>query len=436
MKLALISPKSSFLGRSPEFRELFTSWPEMEFYRRYWSGVGLGLLVVAALTPEHIEIDLIDENVELVDFDRQYNLVGLTAMTQQATRAYEISGAFRARGRKVVLGGIHATVMPDEARLHADAVVAGEAEELWPKVVRDFEAGELRSLYVAERSADLAKTPVPRYALLADKPCQVIWIQTSRGCPHDCSFCSASKVYGTAYRYVPIAQVIESVRKIRTLHPRAMLGFSDDNLFGNRRRSQELLEQLKHCNARWIGQSDISIARYPELLELIRASGCVALFVGFESLETANLMGLDRHNWKLAQREHYERSIEVVQSHGIGIFGTFVVGFDHDHVSTFDQVAAFVRDNQLVGAQIAALTPFPRTRIREQLLAEGRVLDTPWQNYTLYDANIRPRNMSPEQLQQGVLETFKSVYSKQAAAAKARHFREIFSRLQERRETR
>ena len=429
MKLALISPKSSFLGRNREFREFLQSSPEMDFYRQYWTGLGLGLLVVAALTPEDFEIDLVDENTEDIDFGRRYDLVGITAMTQQATRAYEIADRFRLLGVRVVLGGIHPTVMPEEAQAHADSVVVGEVENLWRQVLEDCARDSLQPLYSTRVPVDVKQSPVPRYELSESTKCRVVWVQSSRGCPHDCRFCCASRVYGSSYRQMSIRQVLDAVGRIRRVHPRAMLGFADDSLFTNRRYARQLLEELTDLKVRWIGQSDISIARHHDLLRLAKASGCVALFIGFESIDEANLRGLDSHDWKLRQRSHYEESIDTIQSHGIGVFGTFMVGFDNDDTSTFERLTRFIQDNHLAGAQIAALTPFPHTRLREELMREGRVLDTPWENYTLYDANITPKRMSALELEQGVLASFKKVYSEDEALVKARYFKAVFSRL-------
>lgn len=429
MKLALISPRSCFLGHNPEFRAFFTHSPEMEFYRRYWSGLGLGLLVIAALTPPEIEIDLIDENLEEIDFDHPYDLVGVTAMTQQATRAYEIADVFRSRGRTVVLGGIHATVLPDEAAQHSDSVVVGEAELLWPGLIRDFTANNLQKVYRTSDEVDLSLSPVPSYELLDKRDSQVIWVQTSRGCPHDCSFCCASRVYGSKYRRCTIEHVRAALHKIRTVNPRAMLGFADDSLFAHHRHAREILTLLQQEKIRWIGQSDISIAAHDDMLDSLRASGCVALFVGLESIDEVNLKGLDAHNWKLQQRATYERSISRIQSRGIGVFGAFIVGFDNDDSTTFDHIADFVRDNHLAGAQIAALTPFPQTRLRTKLAEQGRILDHPWENYTLYDSNIRPLKMSPAELESGVLRAFQNVYSRENANTKTRHFKKIFSHL-------
>jgi radical SAM superfamily enzyme YgiQ (UPF0313 family) len=429
MKIALISPRSPSLGKNEEFKDFFERSAEMEFYRQYWSGLGSGLLVVAALTPGDNELVLIDENIEETNLCGDYDLVAITAMTQQAPRAYEIAGRFRARGIKVVLGGIHATVLPDEARHHADSVVVGEAENSWGELLDDFASNRLRPVYTSRREADLAKSPIPRYELLKGKSYKIVWIQASRGCPHDCRFCCASRVYGFTYRQKPIGQVVEEIKRVRRIQKHALLGFADDNLFSNLNYSRELLENIAGLGIKWIGQSDISVAYDDRLLKLIKRSGCVVLLIGLESLNENNLKGLDSSNWKQKQLKNYQRSIRTIQNNGIGVIGTFMVGFDNDDNSTFDRIAKFIIDNRLAGAQIAALTPFPNTQLREDLLKAGRILDTSWENYTFYDVNIKPDKMSCQELEKGILDVFKKVYSPNVAAEKRKYFKDIFATM-------
>ena len=405
--------------------------PEIEFYRQYWSGLGSGLLVIGALTPNEVELELIDENIEGIDFSGDYNLVAITAVTQQATRAYEIAKGFREKDIKVVLGGIHATILPDEAKLYADSVVVGEAENLWPKLVDDFKNNRLSSFYTSQQEVDLKESPVPKYELLVEKPCKIVWVQATRGCPHDCSFCCASRVYGSKYRHKAINQVIEEINMIRRIKKHALIGFADDNLLCDKDYSCQLLEKVVDLKIKWIGQSDISIAYDNSLLKLIKKSGCIALFIGFESIIENNLRGIDSINWKLKHFKDYAASIRTIQSNGIGIIGTFIVGFDNDDSSIFNELTDFIINNHLAGAQIAALTPFPQTRVRENLLREGRVLNTPWDNYTLYDINIKPKKMSPRELEKGILHTFKKVYSPSVAIEKSRFFKNIYSELRQ-----
>ena len=429
MKLALISPKGSLLGRNVAFVDFLKQSSEMEFYRQYWSGLGLGLLVIGALTPQDVELELIDENIEQIDFRKNYDLVAITAFTQQATRAYEIARIFREKDIKVVMGGIHATTLPNEAGLYVDSVVVGEAENLWPKLIDDFRENRLSPQYSSRWEVDLKKSPIPKYELLAEKPYKIIWLQTTRGCPHDCSFCCASRIYGSQYRHKHIDQVLEEIRLIKKIKKHSLIGFADDNLLCDKEYSEKFLERIVDVKIRWIGQSDISIAKNESLLRLIKKSGCVALFIGFESIIEENLKGLDSSDWKMRQLSNYGDYIRSIQNNGIGIIGTFIVGFDNDDDTIFEKLTDFITGNRLAGAQIAALTPFPGTRMRDELQHEGRILDTSWGNYTFYDVNIRPKNMSPEELEKGILEVFKNLYSTGVAGNKRTYFREIFSNI-------
>ncbi len=274
MKIALVSPKSPPLSRNAEFQDFLKQSPEMEFYRQYWSGLGSGLLVIGALTPDDVELELIDEGIEEIDFSRGYDLVAITAVTQQASRAYEIARRFREKNIKVILGGIHATVLPDEAKLYADCVVVGEAENLWPKLLDDFRHNRLSPVYASQQEVDLKESPIPRYELLGGKPCKIVWVQATRGCPHDCSFCCASRVYGSKYRRKSIDQVINEIKKIRQIKKHALIGFADDNLLCDKDYSCQLLEKVVDLKIKWIGQSDISVADDNSLLKLVKKSGC------------------------------------------------------------------------------------------------------------------------------------------------------------------
>lgn len=433
MRIALISPRGSFLGRSPAFREFFANSRELEFYRQYWSGLGSGLLVIASLTPPEHELELIDENVDGIDFDKKYDLIAITAMTHQATRAYEIARLFRERNIPVIIGGIHATVLPEEACQHADSVVIGEAENVWKQVLNDFSGRRLMPRYHSDHQVDLTRLPVPRYDLLKSKPYNMVWIQTSRGCPHDCGFCCASRVYGKSYRHKTVEQVMDEIRAVQQVHPHTLIGFADDNLFSDRKYAYGLLDALGEVKVNWIGQSDISIAKDQSLLKSIREGGCVALLTGFESINESNLRGLDSSNWKMNRIKDYRESIQSIQGAGIGLIGTFIIGFDNDDTSVFDKLTDFIIKNHLAGAQIAALTPFPNTKIAERLASEDRILDTPWENYTLYDVNIKPKNMSSHQLEAGIVDTFKRVYAPSVARDKAKYFQQIFYALRKER---
>lgn len=431
MRIAFISPKGEFF-RHPDLQAFWDANPNMKTFRLHWSGLSMALPTLAALTPDGHDLTILDENVETVDLEGQYDLVAITATTQQAIRAYELGDAFKERGRKVVLGGVHASVLPDEALEHADSVVVGEAERLWPKVVQDVERCELRTMYRNEQAVDLADSPVPRFDLLRGKGYGIGWVQTTRGCPHDCEFCGASKLFGAKYRKKSVPQVLREIQVLREALGEVRLGFADDNFLVHRRFSKALLRALTTQGLRWIAQTDISVARDPELLELARESGCMHLFIGFESISEEGLDGIDRSGFKRRQLNRYAQDIAAIQSHGIGVMGSFIVGLDGDDMATFDRLEGFIRQTSLFDAQVTVLTPLPGTRLRERMKREGRILDAPWRDYTLSHVNFIHPRLSREEIETGVLRMFRFIQSDEMYRRKLDHFKAIHRGLRAR----
>lgn len=433
-RLALITPKGVNFSTDEAFADFFKSCLNvnsdsvlMPTKYMYWSGGGVGLLIVAALTPEDIEVEYIDENYEDVNFDGQYDLVGITAMTQQAVRAYEIAAAFREKGIAVVLGGIHATVLPTEAKSHADSVVIGEVENVWQTLIKDFRNGELRPFYQSKSPVDLSQSPLPRYELLKKYDYKMIWVQSTRGCPRKCEFCAASNVYGTVYRRKPVGQILNEINYIRSLWAEPTINFADDNLFVDKAYSRQLVMKLGQTGLKWTAQTDLSVSDDDELLDLLRQSGCRLLFIGFETL-TKNGQ-IDKHGWKQSRIHKYPEVIRKIQSRGIGVLGAFIIGLDSDTHSVVGDVSNFIIDNRLYAAQITVLTPLPGTALRQRLIDENRILSSDWRRYTFEDVNFRPTLMTPEELQRGVLEIYRRVYSKETRMAVMEHFKKIYADL-------
>ena len=429
MKICLISPKSIYYSRDPDFFEYWNNSKYNQNFRHFWSGLSTGLLIVAGLTPSSDDIELIDENIQEIDFKKEFDLVGITATTQQATRAYTISEEFRKRGIKTVIGGIHATVMPDEAKLHADSVVVGEAENVWADLLLDYKKHALQPFYRSPKTVNLEDSPFPRYDLLDKAAYKIVWVQASRGCPHDCEFCVASKVFGTKYRLKSVHQVVSEIRHIKEHCGDVFIGFADDNIMVNRKFITALLQEIIPLRIRWFGQSDISIARDKELLPLLYKSGCTILLVGLESLKSENLLEINNNSWKFSKLNDYSLSIDKIQSSGIGVMGSFIFGFDHDDPSIFKSTADFVVSNNLYLSNFSILTPFPGSHLREKLSEENRLLPTPWNDYTLWDVNFVPKNMSVQQLQLGLFDAYKRILTEDACSKKANHFKNIFRRL-------
>lgn len=430
MKIALISPKGIFFENDEKYKKIWGNMSDATIYRNFHSGFGLGLLVVAALTPKSFKIKIIDENFEPIDFDEKFDLVGITGMTQQAIRAYEIADAFRKKKVKVVIGGIHATVLPEEAKEHADSVIIGEAEELWPEFLKDFSQGNIKPFYKTSHLTDLTKSPIPRYDLLNRKNYNVVWIQATRGCPIDCEFCAASKIYGLKFRHKTVEQVINEIKyAIKVCGRGTIITFADDNMFINRKYAVELVGKIALLKIRWFAQTDVSVEKDENFLKLLRKSKCSVLFIGFETLNKKGLLQLDRNSWKYRKFEDYETTIEKIQSYGIGVLGAFMLGLDTDTPDVFKELADFINRSHLLSAQITILTPLPGTRLRDRLEKEGRLLPTSWNNYSFLKANYLPRNMLPEELEEGLLKVYHWIYNEKTNIKRIRHFKRLYSNL-------
>lgn len=364
----------------------------------------LVLPLLAGLTPRDIDVRLIDENVEGVDTNAKTDWVAISCMTASAPRAYEIADAFRKRGIPVVMGGIHPTVLPDEAALHADAVVIGEAELVWKQVLSDLAGGTPKTRYQSAQYCDMVGLPLPRRDLLGRRRYVTVnVVQTARGCPNACTFCSVSTVAGRRYRFRPVLEVIEEIRTLQ-----GWVGFIDDNITCHPSRAKELFEALIPLGIRWVGQADLNMAKDPELLKLAARSGCQGMFVGIESLSQENLrythkkpnVGLDMG-----------AAIRTIHKAGIEIIGSFVLGLDGDDRGTFAPTVEFAQRHKLAAAQFAVLTPFPGTQIRKQLESEGRILDNDWSHYTMSNVVFSPKQMTAQELQREQKNVYRRFYS-------------------------
>ena len=364
------------------------------------------------MTPPKHEVSIVQEHLgDPVRFDDpDVDLVGITAMTIQARRAYEIADGFRSAGKKVVLGGIHPSVQPDEALKHADAVVVGEAEPVWSQVLADAESGSLRGTYRGQDYADLSQLPPYRRDLLP-KPSSFSLrsVQAARGCPYDCSFCSATLFTGRKYRFRPVEDVIAEIRGLKT---RAIF-FVDDNIFSNEAYCRALFSELKGLNVIWVGQASLHLtASNPDLLELAAQSGCVSLFVGIESLSESNLRatGALAKN-QVSTPDEMGRSIRVLHQHGILVMAGVIFGFDDDDPGVFDRTREFLLDYRVGLGSFSALTPFPGTRLFAELHAQSRITTYDWSKYDGTTAVFLPNRMTPEQLQEGTRRIGVNFYS-------------------------
>ena len=378
---------------SPELKESIFSYSKKDV-RSFWFP-RLSLPVLAALTPPDVEVRLLDESIEKINFEEEVDLVGISVMTFLSPRAYEIAGEFRQRGIKVVLGGIHPTAVPEEAKLHADSVVVGEAEGLWPRLIQDFKNGELKPFYRQNGLPSLENLPHPRMDLLKrDAYLTANCLQASRGCPFGCEFCSVTNFFGNTYRLRPVKDVVKELESM----PPGYVMFLDDNIAGNRKYSMELFEAIKPLGLTWSGQSSLRLADDLELLKKAEESGCKGLFLGIESLSQENLKKVRKG---FNQVEKYKESIKKFFDHGISITAGIIFGFDGDDESVFERTAEFLEENRITLSTPAILTPLPGTPFYRQMEKEGRIFDNNMAHYDGRHATFYPRLMSPETLQEG-----------------------------------
>ena len=383
----------------------------------------LGLLTLAGLTPPDITV----EYHEIPDLDAiesppaGLDAVAISSFTAQIGQAYRLADRYRALGIPVILGGLHVSALPDEAALHADAIVIGEGEPAWPSVIADLRRGALGARYDTRgESFDLARAPMPRFELLDIPRYNRLTVQTQRGCPHSCEFCASSPTISPKYKLKPVEKVIAEIRRIKELWARPFIELADDNTFADKLHARLLAKAMAKEDIRWFSETDVAVADDEELLRILGDSGCAQLLIGFESPTAAGLDGLEqRANWKLKRLDRYKRAVERIQSHGITVNGCFVLGLDHTGLESFEDVARFVRESGLYEVQITVQTPFPGTALYRRLQDEKRLLyPGAWERYTLFDVNFRPTDMTVAELESGFRNLAGELYSARATRAR------------------
>ena len=397
----------------------------------------LSLPVIAAYTPPGWDVKLVDEAVQDIDFDEPCDLVGISVMSCYAPRAYEISAEFRKRGKKVVLGGVHPTFCPEEALRYCDTIVCGEAEDLWPQVVADFEAGTMKHLYRMDQFPHLDKYKSPRIELLSpDSYMTRHCTFTTRGCHFDCEFCSVSPFNGKTTRRRPVPEVIAEMKQVKewirsglvermsqgslrealTLSMRIWAGLEEDSIVAfvddlhnsHRAYCRELWEAMKSLNIKWGCQSTMFLGDDRDMVKLAADSGCVSVFVGLESISEDSL---DETNKGFNQVRKFEDQIKMFHDHGIMVNPGIVFGFDNDDESVFESTLEFLIRNRVELAYFNILTPLPGTALFDRYEREGRIFDRDWAKYDGKHVVFHPRRMTPEQLQEGFFWANHHLYS-------------------------
>ncbi len=354
--------------------------------------------ILKSLTPADVATSLIDERLEEIPETLDTDLVAMTVETYTARRAYQLADRFRSQGITVVMGGYHPTFLPDEALEHADAIVKGDAEGAWEHVVEDARAGNLQSVYQSPEFPSLDQRMPDRSIFAGKKYAPMGLVQFSRGCRFNCSFCSIRAFYGNSLRHRPVEDVVEDIRRSGRRH----IFIVDDNLFIDRDTAWQLFEALIPLRINWSCQVSIDIARDPELVRLMRRSGCISALIGFESLDPDSLRELNKH-WN-TKWQSFDDAIAVFRNAGIMLYGTFVFGCDNDTVDSFPAVVEFALRNKFILANFNPLTPTPGAPLFDQMEHEGRLLHDRWwldPRFGYGDATFTPRGMTAKELAAG-----------------------------------
>jgi radical SAM superfamily enzyme YgiQ (UPF0313 family) len=371
----------------------------------------VNLPLLAALTPLGHEITIVEESFAPDDIDQDVDLVGITVLTELAPRAYQIGDTYRRKGVKVVMGGIHPTILPEEALQHADTVVVGEAEGIWPQLVADAAAGKMQRIYRADKVTDLKDLPTPRRDILPGSQVRgyipvPIGVETSRGCPHDCEFCCIGSTSRQQYRIRPVEDVVKEIEAIDSPH----IFFVDDALALNRNAAKQLFKEMIPLKRRWLAQGTVSLAEDLELLSLMKQAGCLGLLIGFESVQKGTQ---DEVNKIKNLRIDFYEAMRRFHNEGFGILGCFVFGFDFENKDVFDQTYEFIMKSHMDVVQLRVLTPYPGTQLFDRLESEGRLLSRDWwlHGYPPDTLFYQPKGMTADELVDGFTSLNKKVYS-------------------------
>ncbi len=362
----------------------------------------LGVTTIAALFPEEWNVSVIDEDIQRVDLSQNPDLVGISTLTLNAPHAYGLADAFRKRRVPVIMGGMHPSALPEEALQHCDSVVVGEAEGVFSEILHDFSRGTMLSIYRGGQ-VDLAKVPSPRLDLLQRAHRKILQpVQATRGCPHDCEFCSVTPFFGHRYRLRPISAVLTDIEAMLDSAPSDIIFFVDDNIAGRPDYAKKLFKNLIPLKIRWASFASVAMALDREVMELARKSGCIELFIGFESIWQENL---DLSGKKWVRTDKMREYVRIFHDHGIIVEGAFIFGHDCDSKDIFKKTVEFVQTTGIQVPVFGVLTPYPATRLRARLEKEGRLLPaaSDWRQYDGSHVLFKPARMSPDELEEGFL---------------------------------
>ena len=373
----------------------------------------LALYVLQGLTPPEHEVVIVEEEAEYLDLDQECDLVGISCMTSNAPRAYQLCREFKKRGKTVVLGGVHPSILPEEALQYADSIVIGEAEGVWETLLNDFRENKLQERY-HDPLPDLKKyVPKDFSRIIKRRLFHLIPIMTTRGCPYNCDFCCVTNLFGKKIRHVPIENTVRDIKESGAKN----FMFLDDNIIGQPKYARALFEAIKPLNIKWVGQASISLlVKDNELMQLAADSGCKALFIGIESVSEEQAKTMHK---AIKEIDQLKEALKKIRKMGILVHASMIFGFDNDTTEIFDDTVKFLIKNKVSTVSFNILTPYPGTKTYDDLKSAGRLTTNDWKYYDHNTVVFRPKNMSPYELQIGKINARKKFYSKRSVMRRA-----------------
>ncbi len=393
MKLTIIQPA---IGKKDE-----------KNYVRTWQMEPLPPAIIASLTPSDVELSFYDDRIENIPYDEKTDLVAMPVETFTAKRAYMIASKFKERKIPVILGGIHPTLVPDEAMDFADCVVVGEVEGIWPQIIDDFKNNGLKEIYNAQKT-DLKGIKPNREIFKGKNYLPLALVETGRGCVFSCDFCSIYAAHNKTHRRRPIEDIVNEIKSLKQKN----VFLVDDNITANVTAAKELFKALKPLKIKWISQSTVNIAHDDELLRLMVDAGCVGLLIGFESLSPENLKLMNK-GWNISL-QNYHDALEKIRNHGLVLYGAFIFGYDYDSEETFKQVLEFAQKEKFFIAAFNYIMPFPKTPLYKRYEEEGMLVFDKWwlsETYHFGDVAFRPKSMSTKELEERIHDIRRKFYS-------------------------
>ena len=393
MKITLIEPamiKTKDFGEKPS-----------------WQLQPLTLAALAGMSPPDVEVQALDDRIESINYDEPRDLVGISVKTFTARRAYQIAAEFRKRGVPVIMGGHHPTLLPEEAGQHADSILSGEAEGIWQDVIEDVRHHRLKRFYRQPKMLPLTNFRVDRSIFAGKKYLPIGMVETTRGCPFQCSFCSVTTFFGRDFRHRPPEDVVAEIASLN----RKFIFLIDDNIVANKEAAKALFRALIPLKIRWISEASLTMTKDLEMMRLMRDSGCAGLLVGMESITPGSLKQI-RKSWNTVGIG-YDRALGIARDHGISIVGSFVIGMDDDTLETMDMTLEFAIRQRFFAALFNLLTPYPSTELYEQFLQGGRLTRPDWwldPNFTYGSLVFEPRGIPGRELEQKRLSMYREFY--------------------------